>query len=64
MCKSETDITAIKAAKTLVEYCKDHTDSCAGCPFYMIDNDEWTGCVLEADIPEGWKIGEYEQNRH
>lgn len=60
MCKSETDIEAIKAAKTLVDYCKNYTNTCQDCPFYTMDNSEWTGCVLEADIPEGWEIREYE----
>ena len=56
MCKSETDIEAIKAAKTLVDYCKEHTNLCQDCPFYMMDNSEWNGCVLGYSIPEDWEI--------
>mgnify|MGYP002761716520 CR=1 FL=1 len=57
-------IKLIKYAKAIMAYCKDHTNTCKDCPFYMMDNDEWTGCTLEANVPEGWEIKEYEQNRH
>lgn len=56
MCKGEMDIAAIQAAKTLVEYCKNNTDLCDTCPFYIMDNSEWRGCVLSCDIPEDWEI--------
>lgn len=56
MCKSEMDIAAIQAAKTLIEYCKEHTNSCGDCPFYARNNGEWHGCALGYDIPEMWEI--------
>ena len=64
MCKGEMDIAAIQAAKTLVEYCKNNTDLCDTCPFYIMDNSEWRGCVLRCDIPEDWEIREYERDGH
>nr|DAI03052.1 MAG TPA: hypothetical protein [Caudoviricetes sp.] len=60
MCKSETDIEAIKAAKILVEYCKNNTDLCNTCPFYAMDSREWSGCVLSCNTPEDWEIEAYE----
>ena len=56
---TKRDIEAIKAAKTLVDYCKNHTNTCEDCPFYTRNN-EWINCMFEGDIPEGWGIGEYE----
>lgn len=49
-------LEAIIAAKTLVEYCKNNTDLCDTCPFHIMDNSEWRGCVLSCDIPEDWEI--------
>ncbi len=54
-------LEAIMAARTLIDYCKDHTNTCKDCPFYI--NGEWTSCMFEGDIPEGWGL-EDEQNRH
>ena len=53
-------LEVIKAAKTLIEHCKDHTNSCGDCPFYTKNNSEWTGCMFSCNIPEDWEIEEYE----
>ncbi len=53
---NKTDIEVIKAAKILVDYCKNHTNTCKDCPFYMMHNN----CALGYDIPEGWEVREYE----
>ncbi len=60
---TKEEIKLIKCAKTIMEYCKDHTNSCGDCPFYRKNNGEWTSCMFEGDIPEGWGL-EDEQNRH
>lgn len=58
---NKKDIEAIKAAKTLVEYCKDNTNNlCWDCPFYAKNNSEWIGCVLSHGIPEDWEIEAHE----
>lgn len=49
-------LEAIIAARTLIEHCKNNTDLCDTCPFYIMDNSEWCGCVLSCDIPEDWEI--------
>mgnify|MGYP004536524771 CR=1 FL=1 len=53
-------LEAIMAARTLIEYCKDHTNTCSDCPFYAKDNSEWTGCIFNCGIPEDWEIENYE----
>lgn len=49
-------LEAIMAARTLIEYCKDHTNSCRDCPFHSISNGGWTGCMFSYGIPEDWNI--------
>lgn len=51
---------AIMTAETLIEYCKDHTNTCKDCPFYARNNSEWTGCLLACSIPEDWEIEAHE----
>lgn len=53
-------LEAIKAAKTLIEYCKDNTNLCRGCPFYGKNNNEWNDCLFGYGIPEDWEIPESE----
>lgn len=49
-------LEVIIATRTLIEYCKDHTNSCGDCPFYRKNNGEWTGCIFSGDSPEYWEI--------
>lgn len=57
-------LEAIIAARTLIEYCKDHTNSCGDCPFYIMDNSEWRGCIFGYSIPEDWEIEASEEKRY
>lgn len=57
-------LEAIMAARTLIDYCKDHTNLCWDCPFYTKDNSKWTGCIFGYSIPEDWEIETNEEKRH
>lgn len=51
MCKSETDIEAIKNARAIMQYCCEH-EKCAGCALR-------TGggtCVLEKSLAADWEL--------
>lgn len=48
------------AARTLIEYCKDHIDSCGDCPFHGKNISEWTGCLFGCGIPDDWEIEAHE----
>lgn len=51
---------AICAVSVLNNLCKNQT-KCNDCLFYINDNDEWTGCMFEGDIPDGWDVSRYDK---
>ena len=58
MCKSETDIEAIKSARAVMQYCEKH-ENCKDCAF-----DDGMDCMFNDAFrfpPKDWKLPEIAQ---